>query len=945
MAAKKLQAGIDTVSDTLDANKVVSSVTSLTSRIGTIGSSIANGSGGGHTFSTPRKTMVPGTNRMSSSMAANNAVHPGMRRPPPNQPQPRGTSQYAQQRTTPPGPAASRPVKKESYAPPISELFPMEQHNVNSDGIVDGDFHANEDSTDSIQSDVRKTLDEDKIYPDRTDASKSQSAPPLLQPRLSSNDDDDMNMEPIPFQGASPRSNISPPQQGRRSTPPSSYSRTSKPMPNSPNTGSRRRDRDCDEDDDSSLGQKLKSILGACIPRVPTIFRSSDVYDDGSWSDDEANEISSRGGGIFSVFSRRKDVRMTSTSSSRSRHNPTSGRSPLVPRPVQSLLEKRETLLSTASTRKCASIGRSQAVLDAGQLALVVYMLHEIVPIFFRELLPNIGNVEFKGGKLRLAVISTLFSALDGWVPYALAAAFLLSVSNKVWMQPALEAAFLEAASENASDAAYTQLYLRLIASIPIQASFSSEVLKETARYQAFQISSSARLRYFVMILVLYILLSTVAVLRPAFVAVASATTDVIKLNAWREAPIDVTTVFVGVKNIAKSLGYSLYTLIVTEMEEIRHQPLLVTMIGSLLAALISVSYFPSIEKRRKKFLPPRGEIDGENTADEYMYDTITSLWSNLGSSSATRLGLLSSPRGVEGALDQFTKLRPDRAAAAGIANVGRTSMLARRQKRRRHLESSSFKPILKKVLYSSSAFAILSVPLAAYIYLLKPSDAVTNGIGVHGWVSLLELATLLAFAYLRTGDAMRDVTKANNLMLGSSVTYFFQKLLDTVTEVKKLASESSSGADFQAMLTASPTKGITVTDFWAAHSSRRAWATKGANIKCLNGEVVLIIGDDGGGKTRLLTAITEQIFTPPKLARSTTYVRGSINIGGVELPKWDKLQLQNRVGVFLNDVRTISDYSSLLAGCTLEEILEPVNASGRTSPKEKNSMSVATKV
>ena len=669
------------------------------------------------------------------------------------------------------------------------------------------------------------------------------------------------------------------------------------------------------------------------------------MYDDGSWSDDEANEISSRGGGIFSVFSRRKDVRMTSSSSSRSRHNPTSGRSPLVPRPVQSLLEKRETLLSTASTRKCASIGRSQAVLDAGQLALVVYMLHEIVPIFFRELLPNIGNVEFEGGKLRLAVISTLFSALDGWVPYALAAAFLLSVSNKVWMQPALEAAFLEAASENASDAAYTQLYLRLIASIPIQASSSSEVLKETARYQAFQISSSARLRYFVMILVLYILLSTVAVLRPAFVAVASATTDVIKLNAWREAPIDVTTVFVGVKNIAKSLGYSLYKLIVTEMEEIRHQPLRVAMIGSLLAALISVSYFPSIEKRRKKFLPPRGEIDGENTANEDMDDTITSLWSNLGSSSATRLGLLSSPRGVEGALDQFTKLRPDRAAAAGIANVGRTSMLARRQKRRRHLESSSFKPILKKVLYSSSAFAILSVPLAVYIYLLKPSDAVTNGIGVHGWVSLLELATLLAFAYLRTGDAMRDVTKANNLMLGSSVTYFFQKLLDTVTEVKKLASESSSGADFQAMLTASPTKGITVTDFWAAHSSRRAWATKGANIKCLNGEVVLIIGDDGGGKTRLLTAITEQIFTPPKLARSTTYVRGSINIGGVELPKWDKLQLQNRVGVFLNDVRTISDYSSLLAGCTREEILEPVNASGRTSPKEKNSMSVAMKV
>jgi len=436
-----------------------------------------------------------------------------------------------------------------------------------------------------------------------------------------------------------------------------------------------------------------------------------------------------------------------------------------------------------------------------------------------------------------------------------------------------------------------------------------------------------------------------VAVLRPAVVAVASAMTDAIQLNAWREAPIDATVALEGLKNIAKSLSSSLYTLLATEMEVIRYQPVRVAMIGSLLVALISVSYLPSLEKRRKRLLPPRGRVDGNNAADDDMDDTITSLWSNLGSSSATRLGLLSSPRGVEGALEQFIKLRPDRAAATGIAHAGQTSKLARRKRRRQQLlESSPFKPILKKVLYSTSAFVLLTVPLAIYIYLLKSSDE-ANGIGERGWVSLLELAALLGFAYIRTGDAMRGVIKADDIILGSSVTYFFQKLLDTVAEVKKLAAESSSGADFQAMLTASPTKGITVVDLWAAHSSRRAWATKGANIKCHNGEVVLIIGEDGGGKTRLLTAITEQIFAPPKLARTTTYVRGSITIAGVELSKWDRTQLQRRVGVFLNDVRTISDYSSLMAGCTLEEILEPVNESGRTNPKERNSISVATKV
>jgi energy-coupling factor transporter ATP-binding protein EcfA2 len=173
----------------------------------------------------------------------------------------------------------------------------------------------------------------------------------------------------------------------------------------------------------------------------------------------------------------------------------------------------------------------------------------------------------------------------------------------------------------------------------------------------------------------------------------------------------------------------------------------------------------------------------------------------------------------------------------------------------------------------------------------------------------------------------------------------FFQKLVEAVAELRKLASESSSGADFQAMLTASPTKGITVSDLWAAHSSRKAWAIKGANIQCQNGEVCIIIGADGSGKTRLLTAIAEHMFPPPKSARTTTHVRGSINLSGVDASKWDRNQLKKRVGVLLNDVRTVSDYASLMAGCTLEEILEPVLEGGCVGPKERNSMFAAIKV
>jgi len=376
----------------------------------------------------------------------------------------------------------------------------------------------------------------------------------------------------------------------------------------------------------------------------------------------------------------------------------------------------------------------------------------------------------------------------------------------------------------------------------------------------------------------------------------------------------------------------------------------------SLLVALLSVSYLPSLEDRQAR--KAGGRVNQESNEAEEEDGTISSLWSNIGASSATRLGLLSAPRGVEGALEQFVKLRPDRANAAGIALPGKQSKLS--SKKKRHPESlvdlgSSLQPLLRKAMYSASSLLILSVPLAIYCYLFV-STSLSHGVPIslssvkaipeNGWIALSQLATLLLFTHLQAGSAVSDVLSTNALRQGrSSLSSFFHKLGQTVEELRNIAEESSAGADFQAMVTASPTKGISVVDLWAAHASRRAWAVKGANIQCQNGEVVMILGADGSGKTRLLTSIAERIFVPPKSARTTTHVRGSVRVAGVDLSKWDKMQLQKRVGVCLNDVRTVSDYASLMAGCTMEEILEPVVAGGRVGTKERNSVSVAMKI
>ena len=949
LAVKKLQTGIDSVSDTVldvkNVDKITSSVSSLTSMIGsTIGGTVS----AGKSMQTVQRRPMQANNRRGTPPPSQRRQNQGQYHPQQRMQQPNNMRQYQPQKQ-------SRPVvkkKEEVYAPPMSELYSLgtlHESSEQDDGIVS-------DDDDDARHHMDATTDDEEdetIMPFSDMMNQPMSKQSSNQPRSFPNNDG---------LSSQPRIHSIPPQP-QRTTVSSQWPRSN--VSGSGNGGSgrsmnvattsnpRRKTTYHDDDDEdyyssSSIGHKVKSALGSCIPRVPNLFKRSSIssYDDGSWSDDELND-------------NKKSSSTNIARSSTRGGGGGGGKSSIVPHPVQSLLEKRETLLSTASLRKCTSIGRTQAILTAGQLALVVCILHEVVPLFFRSIssssVVNNDNTETTttslGGGMRGVIVTTLLSTFDGWAPYALTVVFLLSISNKVWIQPVLKGVYDDAAFENISDVAYTQLYLRLVSSLPMSKSLSSEMMmNKLTRAQAVHIASLARLRSFVTIVVCYVLLSTVAVLRPASVAVFTSLVDMIRLDAWRVSPLDWHNIFQGTKSIGISLAKSLHTLFGTELDVIRQQPIRVAIVVSLLTALISVTYLPSLEKKRRR----SGKGERENGDEEENNDSITSLWSNIGASSASRLGILSSPRGVEGALSQFMKLRPDAAAAAGLSLPGKMSG-SRKKRYRRHglYMTSSFQSLLKKMLYSGASSIVLLVPLVIYVYLfasIKTEDgSITLSAKVipeNGWVSLFELAALLVFTQLQTGTAVNDAIQANTIQLGHAVSAFFEKLTDTVNEVQKLAREASSGSDFQAMLTANPVKGIGVSDFWASYSSRRAWAVKGSNIQCRNGEVVLVVGDDGAGKSRLLTAIAEHIFNPPKQARTTTYVRGSISIAGVDLAKWDRKQLQQRVGVLLNDVRTECDYASLMSGCTLEEVLEPVPIDGgHIGPKERNACTVAMKV
>ena len=923
-ARQKIQTGIDTVSETLDTTKVVSSVSGITSRIGGIGSAIgAVGNVGGPVRPSGPGVPAAGVRQMGGDggprqggpgPGARSYVPPGM-----------GGRQIPPQRMGPPANRQQMP-QRESFAPPMSELYSLDQGMGADKGeTVDmHDDHTTDNEDDTMQSMDSGAITEGELeshpgdstlhhidgHHDETDTDGEDEKHPDLHQRQSTTKP--LARQPLsqypggrpPVKMQSQGQQMRPPmshmpeQQARRPTPSSSnesWPNSGGSMSSSSSMQNRRRYDYDDDDDSSSIGGKMKSVLGSVhVPNVKRFFRgSSKPFDDGAWSDDESNESSALSGskGLFRRFSGSSNKKVSSSSinsgamssnasSLRSRRmsSSRSSNSANIPHPVLSLLDRRETLISANAARKCVSIGRTQAVLDVSQLFFLVCAAREILPLFLTALASNASDSTATSGGLRMAIISTVLSTLDGWAPFALIAAFLVSASDAAWLHPALKVAAAEAASETEADAAYSQLYLRVVASLPILKSFSQGVIGQATKLQALHVASLARLHFFVTLSVIYVLVSTVAVLRPAGVALVSAVFSLVHLPVWENAPIEWGAVWESVKGVGFDLGGSLQNLLNTEFNVIRQQPLRVAVVVTLLIALISVSCLPSLEKRRKTC-----QVVG-NMEDDQEDDALAGLWSNIGASSATRLGLLSSPRGMEGALERFS---PEV-----------QSKLTRKKKTRRRDTSvylRSFQPLLIQLMYSTASLILLSVPLVIYFYVYanvpvsgeEGLNLSLKHITQNGWISLFDMAAMLLFAQYQLGSAARHAVDATNAKIGNSMTSFIRTLAGTVGEVQKLDAESTSGADFQAMLTASPIKGLVVSDLWAAHTSRKAWAVKGANVQCRNGEVVMIIGSEGSGKSRLLTAISEKIFVPPTPARTTTFVRGSINLAGVDLSKW----------------------------------------------------------
>ena len=575
-------------------------------------------------------------------------------------------------------------------------------------------------------------------------------------------------------------------------------------------------------------------------------------------------------------------------------------------------------LISSEMASRCKATGRNQAFMDLLALGFSLFALFQLLP--YIPTTPGVPAGENLASVASTFVHSLVLAMHETWASFALCAAWLTVATSHVEFKPVIREMKTLIGETVAGNTEYAQLWLRLITSVDTDASLSDDA-SQIASSQIEGIVARRRLRFFTVGVLFGILLLTYgSTFRPIGQAWAETVQRLVEIHSIRHWPIEFSVILNDMESVTRPLMEVSRALAQKALAAILENPTKIAVQASVPAAIILSSFLPGLARQlaHKIFVDTKNNKPSLKVSDSETPLLDRSHVASLGSSSSSRLQLLSQDA-VEVVLERWQMLQPS----------------PRRMDTGTSKKDSSFTfAALQKWLLILLAGITLSLPLELhFVYGIEANKQ-------FSYVSQISLVLLSAFILTK-----RAINWTMTTPVGAPVMIAFVASLSKAID-ELLSTRKSPHVDLRLTATASPTKGIVVTDLWAAHSAKRAWAVQGANLQCRSGEVVLILGDEGSGKTRLLTAIAEIILEPPKRARSTTHVRGKVNIGGLDSSQWDRAQLKNRFGVVLNDVGSVAKAAELVSGSSLEEILDPtVTGSAGHAGKERNAVGIALQV
>jgi len=556
--------------------------------------------------------------------------------------------------------------------------------------------------------------------------------------------------------------------------------------------------------------------------------------------------------------------------------------SPVLTETAQSFMDRcgkdSHSLLKDEERRKSIGLGRKKATFDLLTLFFVLYSARDFLRL-------DIGSEIFGP--------SAISAVKDGWVLHAAVAAILSWLTSTCVYGRTASSLASSIGGVALDEAQYGALFLRLVSSKSAP-NTAVESVKTRSRSQALAIVESSRLRTFTSVLLLSLMVMTLSFIQPLLLAAGSSMAKIIALSEWRSWPPEWASLGGHIQQIALQFFHLVKSAASLELQSLSLQPLRFAYDVSLFLALLLVAQLPKIVSGRRVEI-----VEEEEYLLESNQHTSRAIF-HLGGSSATRLQLMSKKSALDDLLEMWRNSRPRE-----LFNQELTTPM---------------QDLLSFVSYGILGGLLLTVPLFVYGFTGVLRVPTNSHYQLVHWDSLWEVAVILLFTQRIFLLAMGRAAEASSAKKHS--VHFIRDFVASVHERTRQLRSPPANLQIQASISSSA--GLTVHDLWSAHSARRAWAVRGANFACQNGEILMVLGDDGAGKSRLLTTLAESILAPSKRAQTSIKVRGNISIGGVDVTKWDPNQLRKRVGLMLNDVRTSADLSQIFSGLTIEEILDP---------------------
>lgn len=630
---------------------------------------------------------------------------------------------------------------------------------------------------------------------------------------------------------------------------------------------------------------RLPSVVSKFLGRGSGSYRAMAAATMDAWKDED--QTSRR----WSAAKRQKEIKAAVPKGTESSSSSSSSMPPLTDLLVRCHNGESTALLSHPEVRKSRAIGRNKAILDLLCLGSVVHGVRELVSVSSRAGLQDSGN------DIVAATASIFVEASRGWALYALSVAILTAATNHVIFDSQIRGLTNAVGTTVHGASRYSQLYMRLVAGQPVEKQVPNR-MRQASEAQVLELIQTGRLQSFVSLVLSAMIIMTVSVIQPIVYAVLGSFFQFVTLPEFRSWPVPWAQVASYLKDILVALSANINELLAVQFSSFKDSPVAFVFQLAFFGSLAAVAILPSLAGHRNV-----RSLDDDEKEDEDVsasaFGTVTTL-SNLGVSSASRLGLLSKSGALEGTLERWRATLPPPSTLRSV---------------------HSLRSWLRQVGYTVLSTLLLLAPVFMYVSCFAGICLATSASsGVLRFNSIWDVSIMLMFTLRLSWKAIAKTIESSNLRP------YVQNFVKVLNEVVEEVSGSQKRPEPLLGTSLSPTIGLSVRDLWAAHTSKRAWAVRGASFDCHNGEIVAILGDDGEGKSRLLTAIAEALVNPAKRSLTTTKVRGSVSICGLDSMKWDRDQLKKRLGLFLNDVRTIADNAEFMSGFTLEEILEPMD-------------------